>query len=251
MFNKRGFTLIELLVVIAIIAILAAILFPVFTKAKNQAVATSCKSNMRQIASAFMLYANDYDGFIPDQTSVMGPSQYYGSANLSSSIGDAWRKAYAKRYRDNLGNSSAGMALALKKYIKSIDIFRCKAQYIYSDVPKKACSSYYFKHALMHCASYYKHPVGVSQAMFPSRLSMLYEEAWHGNYRNPRELVDDDDGPSKQFNAIFMDGHVGRIFVYHTDGVGKGNYDANWYFGGDVERFTHFDISKAVFDRTH
>jgi prepilin-type N-terminal cleavage/methylation domain-containing protein/prepilin-type processing-associated H-X9-DG protein len=58
---RRGFTLIELLVVIAIIAILAAILFPVFAKAREAARATSCRSNLKQLGSAAMMYEQDYD----------------------------------------------------------------------------------------------------------------------------------------------------------------------------------------------
>src|SRR5215831_3090292 len=61
MFRKKGFTLIELLVVIAIIAILAAILFPVFAQAREQARATSCLSNTRQIATGQLMYSQDYD----------------------------------------------------------------------------------------------------------------------------------------------------------------------------------------------
>src|SRR5438105_379653 len=57
---ERGFTLIELLVVIAIIAILAAILFPVFAHAREKARQTSCLSNLRQLGSAMVLYAQDY-----------------------------------------------------------------------------------------------------------------------------------------------------------------------------------------------
>ena len=58
---KRGFTLIELLVVIAIIAILAAILFPVFAKAREKARQTSCASNEKQISLSMLMYVNDYD----------------------------------------------------------------------------------------------------------------------------------------------------------------------------------------------
>jgi prepilin-type N-terminal cleavage/methylation domain-containing protein/prepilin-type processing-associated H-X9-DG protein len=59
---RRGFTLIELLVVIAIIAILAAILFPVFARAREKARQASCQSNLKQIALAGAMYASDYDG---------------------------------------------------------------------------------------------------------------------------------------------------------------------------------------------
>jgi len=59
---KKGFTLIELLVVIAIIAILAAILFPVFAQAREKARAASCLSNMKQLGTAFALYLDDWEG---------------------------------------------------------------------------------------------------------------------------------------------------------------------------------------------
>ncbi len=61
----KAFTLIELLVVIAIIAILAAILFPVFAKARERAVTTTCLNNQKQIGVALIQYTEDYDGYYP------------------------------------------------------------------------------------------------------------------------------------------------------------------------------------------
>ncbi len=63
--KRKGFTLIELLVVIAIIAILAAILFPVFAKAREKGRQASCQSNLKQLGLAFAQYATDYDGLLP------------------------------------------------------------------------------------------------------------------------------------------------------------------------------------------
>ncbi|NLJ36074.1 MAG: DUF1559 domain-containing protein [candidate division WS1 bacterium] len=70
--QRQGFTLIELLVVIAIIAILAAILFPVFARAREKARQNSCLSNVKQLGLATMMYAQDYDELMP--ASIMSES---------------------------------------------------------------------------------------------------------------------------------------------------------------------------------
>ena len=70
--NLRGFTLIELLVVIAIIAILAAIIFPVFSSVRENARRTACLSNEKQLGLAFTQYTQDYDELLPSQS--CGPS---------------------------------------------------------------------------------------------------------------------------------------------------------------------------------
>ncbi len=78
--KHRGFTLIELLVVIAIIAILAAILFPVFSKAREKARQTQCTNNQRQIALAISMYVQEHDETLPDAATI------WQSIKLSSSL---------------------------------------------------------------------------------------------------------------------------------------------------------------------
>jgi prepilin-type N-terminal cleavage/methylation domain-containing protein/prepilin-type processing-associated H-X9-DG protein len=75
--SGRGFTLIELLVVIAIIAILAAILFPVFAQAREKARSASCQSNLKQIGNALRMYTDDFDGnFCPSWAYPAGWNVY-------------------------------------------------------------------------------------------------------------------------------------------------------------------------------
>lgn len=78
--QKKGFTLIELLVVIAIIAILAAILFPVFARARENARRTSCISNLKQMGLALMQYTQDYDEGLPN-THITGYLGTYPDGN--------------------------------------------------------------------------------------------------------------------------------------------------------------------------
>jgi len=81
---KRGFTLIELLVVIAIIAILAAILFPVFAKAREKARQTTCTNNNKQLSLAILQYVQDWDETLP---------MWYAGGNIQfegQSMNDLW-----------------------------------------------------------------------------------------------------------------------------------------------------------------
>ena len=95
---SRGFTLIELLVVISIIALLAAILFPVFSRARESARRSACLSNMKQMGLALLQYTQDYDERMPVQTwsntyNFMDASA--GSINTASSAG-ATRRVFSE-----------------------------------------------------------------------------------------------------------------------------------------------------------
>src|SRR5689334_9519535 len=103
--GERGFTLIELLVVIAIIAILAAILFPVFAQAREKARAITCVSNVRQLVLAMRMYAQDYDEHYPQGRS------------------DDWDPAVHYTWRS-----------AIQPYIKNKGMLRCPSN-AYTDLP--------------------------------------------------------------------------------------------------------------------
>jgi prepilin-type N-terminal cleavage/methylation domain-containing protein/prepilin-type processing-associated H-X9-DG protein len=96
--KRSGFTLIELLVVIAIIAILAAILFPVFAQAREKARQTSCLSNMKELALANLMYVQDYDESFCNE-GVASPANGWG-----------WQDTWM---------------VEVQPYIKNLQIFRC------------------------------------------------------------------------------------------------------------------------------
>lgn len=100
--RKKGFTLIELLVVIAIIAILAAILFPVFARAREAARATTCRSNMKQIGTAMRMYSQDYDELMIKGGQDVGTTDSDGN-----------------------GRYDPGPAILLQPYIKNAPVWQC------------------------------------------------------------------------------------------------------------------------------
>lgn len=118
MFTTRrdGFTLIELLVVVAIIAILAAILFPVFAQAREKARQSVCLSNEKQMGSALMMYTQDYDQRLPGD--VLGYPAIYPTAppNQQRSSHTTWE-------------------LLLQPYVKNLQIFLCPSHEPHGWIP--------------------------------------------------------------------------------------------------------------------
>jgi len=104
--RSRGFTLIELLVVIAIIAILAAMLFPVFARARESARKIQCLSNVKNIAMAVQIYLSDYDRFPPKEH--------------RAEVVDAFCEDYA-----TMANPYLRWPVILDEYTKNRDIYRC------------------------------------------------------------------------------------------------------------------------------
>jgi prepilin-type N-terminal cleavage/methylation domain-containing protein/prepilin-type processing-associated H-X9-DG protein len=122
----RGFTLIELLVVIAIIAILAAILFPVFARARENARRSSCQSNLKQIGLGVMQYTQDYDERYP---SAMYASKYWDGPGtwISATAGDG-TPGGTYVVQVPTGGSPANYkswADSIFPYIKSTQLLRC------------------------------------------------------------------------------------------------------------------------------
>jgi prepilin-type N-terminal cleavage/methylation domain-containing protein/prepilin-type processing-associated H-X9-DG protein len=112
--KRNGFTLIELLVVIAIIAILAAILFPVFAQAREKARAISCLSNMKQIGTGLNMYVQDYDELLPGTDSS---NSFAGGFDRPMGWNEPWKSGVAATRRN--------WARDVQPYIKNFGCFKC------------------------------------------------------------------------------------------------------------------------------
>lgn len=224
---RPGFTLIELLVVIAIIAILSAILFPVFAQARESARRTTCLSNVKQLTFAFAQYTQDYDESMPG--TVSGP--------LGASMSGGWSfYHYFPANQPQRGVQAYDMKQgSLYPYVKSMQVFICP-----DDVQGLVSGDTYAANSCIFNGNQQGYHTGRMLASFDDTSSwmLLGEEGsgagrlgstddayfWYVNttFKNnsfaPRHFGGTD--------LSFVDGHVkglrnGNILVgrYHTGGV--------------------------------
>jgi len=218
--NQKAFTLIEILVVIAIIAILAAILFPVFSQAREKARETQCLSNTKQIGTAFLLYLEDYDGFYPVAINSInmikpGEGEMYSSHNPITD--------------DNLDRMSKYSYRAqIEPYTKNAMIFVCPSD---SHTDKtgayksgKRISSYHYRYYIgvktvgtegvlypEGWSEFWPDVWSESTVLYPSKTFVIHErEPFHHRAKNynfsdesMRSFTE-----NSRFNMTFADGHA-------------------------------------------
>jgi len=164
--RRSGFTLIELLVVIAIIAILAAILFPVFAQARESARMSSCLSNIKEIGLAWTMYAQDYDETYP----------------LSRSIG--YPSADDCRFVDP--NNPQGFSLPrinwraeVQPYIKNKQIYQCPSN-PNSDVPAEGMDrDFHISYGDNGAMMWGWQPLKMAKVNRPAEYDMILESTWN------------------------------------------------------------------------
>jgi len=208
--RSKGFTLIELLVVIAIIAILAAILLPVLSRAQEQARKATCLANLKQIGLATIMYCQDYDDRLPPVPPDYWKKdklRYYPSGNV---------------YGDEYGPFGK---VAKAGYIKSLDVFICPS-IPYNDYPVKAISSYlplfYTPGPLAYpygCDTIYSYNGRLNGTWEPSSPSLPYKTSATGLYHLAvrRGLI-------LACDRIEMTGGYGPNFFRHGAYREQGNY---------------------------
>lgn len=209
--NKRGFTLIELLVVIAIIAILAAILFPVFARAREAARKSNCQSNMKELGTAMALYYGDYDAMLPSSAIKTGNTTW----DQTSSEAFATQRGQLPPQAGYNPNITTWPML-LYSHMKNKDIIWCPSDGAKADTPTTVPVSYWYKIAADRAwfgdATFTCRKEGEFE--FPADQIIFYEKAgWHWGDQSKGFTE------SVTLNATFMDGHCKNVRLRMASGL--------------------------------
>ena len=223
--RRKGFTLIELLVVIAIIAILAAILFPVFTRAKQTAQETVCLSNLKQISHALTLYANDNSGRWPTIRA------YYPS-NTPASF---WTNAnYGCKWDTKLYNRNT-FAKTLQRYVKNAAVFYCPLDAKNASSLSPVAPTSYMYRWLIGWYTFLNGTIAESDFRRPSK-QIVFHETTPFHPRTANGNTDYSYGNSSgnaslppNFNAVYADGHARMWYPLFSNASAKFPYDPNWF----------------------
>lgn len=230
--HRCGFTLIELLVVIAIIAILAAILFPVFARAREQARKTACLSNQKQIGLALNMYVQDYDETYPDSSITANdapanaPLKDYANGYQGALHITAWAN---RRYLDDKV-TLAGYVKYLNPYVKNVQVFICPSdQRVPRWLDPSVSASYYMRHAIEGYTFTVKSSLKMATIIRPAQLASNIEEGWHDGGHTPWLWTTTNEAGPKALNVVFFDGHAGILRIPFTTSLGTPYYDGNWF----------------------
>lgn len=200
--RAQGFTLIELLVVIAIIAILAAILFPVFARARENARRASCMSNLKQIGLAFMMYTQDYDEKYP-MSYQLTPQTTAGMP------GSTW---WSATYPDGVLVHDVNWMDILYPYTKSIQVYVCPSMNPASIFAGGA--SYGYNLAISNAAA---GNLSMASVQNSARCVMVLDYAvYYGTYANPGD-GSSFAAPSSAWRDYVVP-HLGGTNVAYADG---------------------------------
>ena len=202
---KRGFTLIELLVVIAIIAILAAILFPVFAKAREKARQTSCLSNVKELGLGALMYVQDYDEkFVRTSGADMVA---WAAANT---VGCVWYNAimpYVKN--DQIYVCPSDGSLASARWSSSATTWANHPSGAGAVFPNSAGFAPF---PLSYGVNHHQGGQSLASVPYPAETGMLFEctviLSYESSTWEPRAYIRDASRHNDGFNACMFDGHA-------------------------------------------
>ncbi len=197
--KKKNFTLIELLVVIAIIAILAGMLLPALSSARDKAKASYCINNLKQIGLCMFQYVSDSNDTMPPK--VSGNGYYYPDADITCNDGDGgiwwWYQAL------------------LVSYAKSDNLFHCPSKTDQDELTSTTIEKSYAFNGVFPTVYYHIAAYKINRIRLPGKTLMVGEagihspQSWH---YSPKKVTTN----NVRCNLVFVDGHASATAMYYN-----------------------------------